>query len=196
MVQLTRIYTKSGDKGKTSLGNGKRVLKSSSRIHAIGTVDEANSFLGVALMHIQEDKMRYIILKIQNDLFDVGADLCLPETAEKIDYQPLRVTKQQVDFLEKKIDFYNAALLPLQSFILPGGSEASSYMHLCRTVVRRAERYVCSIAEEEAEHDKFVSQLVIQYLNRLSDLLFVLARIHNNNGKNDVLWIPGGEEEI
>jgi cob(I)alamin adenosyltransferase len=193
MVQLTRIYTKSGDKGKTSLGNGKRVLKSSLRINAIGTVDEANSFLGVALMHVQEEKIRHLILKIQNDLFDVGADLCLPETAEKLDYEPLRVTKQQVDFLETKIDFYNAALLPLQSFILPGGSEASSYMHLCRTVVRRAERYVCSIAAEEGD-EKCVSQLVIQYLNRLSDLLFVLARITNNNGKNDVLWVPGGEE--
>ena len=194
MVQLTRIYTKSGDKGKTSLGNGKRVLKSSLRINAIGTVDEANSLLGVALIHIQEDKMRQLILKIQNDLFDVGADLCLPEVVEKLDYEPLRVRKEQVDFLEGKIDFYNAELLPLQSFILPGGSEASSYMHLCRTVVRRAERYVCAIAEEEGD-EKCVSQLVVQYLNRLSDLLFVLARINNNNGKNDVLWVPGGAQE-
>ena len=193
MVQLTRIYTKSGDKGKTSLGNGKRVLKSSLRINAIGTVDEANSFLGVALMHIKDDDTRALVLKIQNDLFDVGADLCLPDTAEKIDYEPLRVTKQQVDNLETKIDFYNASLSPLKSFILPGGSDAASYMHLCRTVVRRAERYVCAIVEEEGD-EKYVSKLVVQYLNRLSDLLFVLARIVNNNGKNDVLWVPGGAD--
>lgn len=191
MVQLTRIYTKSGDKGKTSLGNGKRVLKSSLRINAIGTVDEANSFLGVALMRIKDEDTRALILKIQNDLFDVGADLCLPETGEKIDYEPLRVTSKQVDNLEEKIDFYNASLSPLKSFILPGGSDAASYMHLCRTVVRRAERYVCAIVEEEG-NATCVSKMVVQYLNRLSDLLFVLARILNNNGQNDVLWIPGG----
>lgn len=191
MVQLTRIYTKSGDKGKTSLGNGKRVLKSSLRINAIGTVDEANSFLGVALMRIKDEDTRALILKIQNDLFDVGADLCLPETGEKIDYEPLRVTSKQVENLEEKIDFYNASLSPLKSFILPGGSDAASYMHLCRTVVRRAERYVCAIVEEEG-NATCVSKMVVQYLNRLSDLLFVLARILNNNGKNDVLWIPGG----
>lgn len=191
MVQLTRIYTKSGDKGTTSLGNGKRVLKSSLRINAIGTVDEANSFLGVALMHIKDEDIQALILKMQNDLFDVGADLCLPETAEKIDYKPLRVTQKQVNNLEEKIDFYNARLAPLKSFILPGGCDAAAYMHLCRTVVRRAERYVCAIVEEEGDK-KCVSQLVVHYLNRLSDLLFVLARILNNDGKNDVLWIPGG----
>ena len=164
------------------------------RINAIGTVDEANSFLGAALIYIKDADARALILKIQNDLFDVGADLCLPETAEKIDYAPLRVTQKQVDTLEEKIDFYNTRLSPLKSFILPGGSDAASYMHLCRTVVRRAERYVCAIVKEEGD-EKCVSKFVVQYLNRLSDLLFVLARILNNDGKNDVLWVPGGVEE-
>lgn len=185
MVQLTRIYTKSGDKGKTSLGNGKRVQKSSIRIDAIGTVDELNCSLGLVLLHLEKSDIYDLILKIQNDLFDVGADLCLPE--EKYDFDPLRITPQYTDYLEQMIDHYNASLNPLASFILPGGSAASSYIHLSRAIARRAERLVCALKEIED-----LSQPLVIYLNRLSDLLFVLGRYLNDKGTNDILWIPGG----
>lgn len=185
MVQLTRIYTKSGDKGKTSLGNGKRVQKSCIRIDAIGTVDELNCSLGLVILHLEKGNISDLILKIQNDLFDLGADLCVPE--EKLDYEPLRITPSYTDYIEQMIDFYNASLSPLNSFILPGGSAASSYIHLSRATARRAERLVCALKETED-----LSQSVVIYLNRLSDLLFVLGRYLNNKGTDDVLWIPGG----
>lgn len=186
MVQLTRIYTKSGDKGKTSLGNGKRVSKCSTRIEAIGAIDEVNCFLGLSVLKISDEGVRQLLLRIQNDLFDLGADLCLPDDGEPAPYEPLRVTHEQVVFLENKIDQYNADLSDLRSFILPGGTEAASALHLARSIARRAERWIILLSEEEA-----VSPQIIQYINRLSDLLFVLARWENHLGKSEILWVPG-----
>lgn len=183
MVQLTRIYTKGGDKGKTSLGTGKRVLKSDLRIAAIGDVDEANASLGVARLSVEGD-LNSLLFHIQNDLFDVGADLCVPEEKDK--KERLRLDPHQVNFLEEKIDHYNAHLPPLQSFVLPGGSALSANLHQTRTIVRRAERTVCSLNEQEP-----LNEVVIHYLNRLSDLLFVLARYDNHQHEGDVLWVPG-----
>jgi cob(I)alamin adenosyltransferase len=183
MVLLTRIYTKGGDKGKTSLGSGKRVSKASKRIHAIGDVDEANACIGLARLYAKGE-LNDLLSHIQNDLFDVGADLCVPQ--EKNEKDKLRIHASQVDYLEKKIDMYNESLSPLTSFVLPAGSNLSSYLHFARTVVRRAERMVCSIAEEETLNPE-----VLHYLNRLSDLLFVLARVGNANEKGDILWVPG-----
>lgn len=184
MVQLTRIYTKGGDKGKTSLGVGGRVLKSSPRIAAIGDVDEANSCIGVARLvaNIEIDKL---LSHIQNDLFDMGADLCVLENAED-QTERLRIHPHQVLFLEEKIDFYNQTLPALKSFVLPGGAPLSAYLHQARTVVRRAERTICFLKDTESVND-----FVIQYINRLSDLLFVLARFSNHQAEGDVLWVPG-----
>lgn len=183
MVQLTRIYTKGGDKGKTSLGTGTRVLKSSLRIEAIGDVDEANSNLGVARLYAAED-IDKLLFHIQNDLFDMGADLCVP--ANDQDKGKLRLNATQVTFLEEKIDVYNKTLPPLQSFVLPGGSSLSAVLHQARAVVRRAERTVCRLNSEEV-----LNPVIIQYINRLSDLLFVLARYDNHQKEGDVLWVPG-----
>ncbi|MBP9752712.1 MAG: cob(I)yrinic acid a,c-diamide adenosyltransferase [Proteobacteria bacterium] len=188
MVLLSSIYTRSGDKGKTSLGNGERVLKSSIRINAIGTVDELNSFIGLSLLEDMPDDIVLLFKKIQNNLFDVGADLCMPDLDGKLDFAPLRITQDQIDFLETQIDYYNAYLSPLNSFVLPGGSKQSGYLHVLRTIARRAERLVCQIGDERPDHSPF---LVISYLNRLSDLFFVLARFLNDKGQNDVLWEPG-----
>lgn len=191
MVQLTRIYTKSGDKGKTSLGSGERVTKTSERICAIGTVDEANALLGVVRLSTQSQvDIDTVFARLQNDLFDVGADLCLPlkPTSESTN-APLRVTQNQVSFLENQIDTLNAQLSPLTSFVLPGGTPASAHLHHARTVVRRAEREVCQLMQVENEA---CSPLVLSYLNRLSDYLFVAARFLNNKGEGDVLWVPGG----
>lgn len=180
MVQLTRIYTKSGDKGKTSLGNGQRVPKSSMRIEVIGQVDEVNAFLGLCAM---EDSVAKDLFKaIQQDLFDLGADLCMPMAETKT----LRITPQHCDQLENTIDFYNKDLEDLKSFVLPGGSRLSSYLHITRTIVRRAERCLCALQAEEP-----INTFALVYLNRLSDLLFVLARYMNNKGVDDVLWVPG-----
>lgn len=181
MVTLTRIYTKSGDKGKTSLGNGKRVTKNDLRIETIGTVDEANATIGLCRLHANGD-IDKLLSRIQNDLFDVGADLCMPEG------EGLRIIKKQTLFLEKSIDQYNDDLAPLTSFVLPGGSLLATTLHLARTVVRRAERLACGLKEESP----ILNEELIRYLNRLSDLLFVLARIANNKGIDDVLWVPGG----
>lgn len=185
MVQLTRIYTRGGDKGKTSLGNGKRIEKFSPRLEAIGTVDEANAALGVARLSAGSETLDLLLERLQNNLFDAGADLCMPQDPEG--RTPLRICANQVLFLEQEIDRFNADLSPLKSFVLPGGSPLAASLHLARTIVRRAERVCCYLASLESLNPE-----LIRYLNRLSDLLFVLARYANDQGKRDTLWIPGG----
>jgi len=187
LVVLNKIYTKTGDKGETALGNGIRVAKHSLRVNAYGTVDETNATVGLARLHAHGG-MSDSLARIQNDLFDLGADLCRPEMEKdaQADYAPLRVNEAQTLRLEAEIDVMNAALEPLRSFILPGGSELSAYLHLCRTVSRRAERLVVELASTEA-----VNPAAVTYLNRLSDWFFVAARVANNGGKDDVLWVPG-----
>lgn len=187
MVVLNKIYTKTGDKGTTALGNGTRVAKHSLRVNAYGTVDETNATVGLARQHC-EGEMDAQLAAIQNDLFDLGADLCRPDMEKDADaeYQPLRVTDAQVTRLEGEIDAMNAALKPLRSFILPGGSALAAQMHLCRTVSRRAERMTVELSESES-----VNPAAIQYLNRLSDWFFVAGRIANDDGRSDVLWVPG-----
>ena len=185
MVKLNKIYTKTGDAGETGLTGGARVKKSSLRVEAYGCVDEANSAIGIARLYTQgaEDAM---LLRIQHDLFDLGADLSTLLTPDEPPGTSLRITPQQVLRLEQEIDALNAHLQPLQSFVLPGGGSAASHMHLARTIVRRAERHAFALAEQEA-----VNAQALLYLNRLSDHLFVLARALNHNGANDVLWKPG-----
>jgi len=184
MVRLTKIYTRGGDKGQTSLGDGTRVPKQSLRVEAYGTVDEANAALGLARLHTSggDDAM---LARIQNELFDLGADLCTPEDGRRA-AGALRIAAPQVKRLEAEIDRMNAELQPLNSFILPGGSAAAAYLHLARTTARRAERLVCALAAEEK-----VNPEALKYLNRLSDHLFVLGRRLNGNGAGDVLWQPG-----
>ena len=182
MVKLNKIYTRTGDKGSTQLGDGKRVDKNSLRVDAYGSVDEANATIGLSILRTNT-KIKKILQIIQNDLFDLGADLCMPD---KKKIQKLKITKDRVDYIEKKIDSFNKELAPLNSFILPGGSESSTYLHIARTVTRRAERKVCALSKKERIHP-----VAIIYLNRLSDLLFVLARYTNNKGKKDILWKPG-----
>ena len=185
MVRLTRIYTRGGDNGKTSLGDGQRVDKHGLRVDAYGTVDESNAVIGLARLHIAGDAEADAMLgRIQNDLFDLGADLCLPDGGGG--GGGLRVSQDQVDRLEREIDHMNGRLAPLDSFILPGGSPGAAHVHLARTVVRRAERQICHLAEVEK-----VNPLAVAYANRLSDHLFVLARRLNENGAADVLWVPG-----
>ena len=187
MVVLNRIYTRTGDKGTTALGNGDRVAKYDPRVEAYGTADELNCFVGVARLEARAETDE-ALSRIQNDLFDLGADLCRPDLASdaEAEYPPLRMTQAQVDRLETEIDVMNAALEPLRSFILPGGSTLAAHLHVCRTVARRAERLAVLLAGE-AE----VNPAVVTYLNRLSDWFFVAARMANNGGKDDVLWIPG-----
>jgi cob(I)alamin adenosyltransferase len=184
MVKLTRIYTRGGDKGQTSLGDGTRVPKQSLRVEAYGTVDEANATIGLARFHSDGDTDA-MLARIQNDLFDLGADLCTPEAGRR-GAGALRIVAAQVKRLETEIDAMNAELQPLNSFILPGGSPASAYLHLARTVTRRAERLTCALAAEEK-----INPEAVKYLNRLSDHLFVLSRRLNDNGASDVLWQPG-----
>ncbi|MFC7048382.1 cob(I)yrinic acid a,c-diamide adenosyltransferase [Emcibacter nanhaiensis] len=188
MVKLTKIYTRGGDKGQTSLANGERLPKHDLRIEAYGTVDEANAAIGLVRLHTSgmEDDM---LGRIQNDLFDAGADLALP-FAEDYQWEPLRITAGQVERLEQEIDLMNAEIPPLDSFVLPGGSPASAFLHQARTVTRRAERLAARLAETEQ-----VNAEVIRYLNRLSDHLFVLSRRLNNNGAGDVKWVPGANRE-
>jgi cob(I)alamin adenosyltransferase len=186
MVNLTKIYTKTGDDGTTSLGDMSRTSKNDPRLEAFATVDEANSFIGVALSYIVNQDIRDILNQIQNDLFDVGADLCTPVVDEP-KVKPLRVTETQVAYLESQIDRFNAELNPLRSFVLPSGTGSSSNLHVARTVVRRAERHTWNAIHQFGEG---VSKLTAKYLNRLSDLLFVLARYENKEW-GDVLWIPG-----
>jgi cob(I)alamin adenosyltransferase len=185
MVQLTRIYTRGGDKGRTSLGDGTRVDKHHARVEAYGTVDEANAVIGLARLHL-EGEAEAMLGRIQNDLFDLGGDLCIPPKEGEAEGQALRVLDSQVERLEREIDVLNAELKPLNSFVLPGGSPAAAWLHLARTVVRRAERATTSLAEAEP-----VNPAAIRYLNRLSDHLFVLARWSNGKGSGDVLWKPG-----
>jgi cob(I)alamin adenosyltransferase len=187
MVYLNRIYTKAGDGGQTSLGDGSRVSKTHVRIQAYGGVDELNSVLGIALSVGEvPDPLSGRLRMIQNDLFDLGGDLCIPETAELPGYTPLRVQASQVVRLEQWIDEMNADLSPLTSFILPGGTAAAAYLHQARTVCRRAEIGLAHLMESEA-----VNSQTLAYLNRLSDLLFVAARWCNNRGQADILWKPG-----
>ena len=190
MVKLNKIYTRSGDKGTTVLGTGERIPKYELRIQSYGTVDEVNSTIGVARQHLSgaDDYLDNIFMRIQNDLFDLGADLCTPDRGEKLEYEALRVTQAQVDWLETKIDEMNEELDALTSFVLPGGSPASAALHISRTVCRRAESIIVELSVQENEP---VSDEVIKYMNRLSDLLFVAARYANDKGKADVLWVPG-----
>ena len=183
MVQLTRIYTKGGDKGETSLGDGGRVKKHSLRVDAYGTVDEANAAIGVARLHA-EGAVLEMLARIQNDLFDLGADLCTPETGRKSE-GALRIVPGQTERLEREIDAMNADLKPLDSFILPGGTPLATQLHVARTVTRRAERLVTALAEAETLNPE-----AIKYLNRLSDHLFVLSRVANQE-TGDILWRPG-----
>jgi cob(I)alamin adenosyltransferase len=186
MVRLTRIYTKGGDNGETSLGDGSRVAKQALRVEAYGTVDEANAAIGLARLHTGGDaEADAALARIQNDLFDLGADLCTPEDGRRA-AGALRIVAGQTERLEHEIDAMNAELRPLDSFILPGGSAAAAYLHLARTVTRRAERLVCALAAEEK-----INPEAVKYLNRLSDHLFVLGRRLNDNGAGDVLWQPG-----
>jgi cob(I)alamin adenosyltransferase len=186
MVYLSRIYTKAGDSGQTSLGDGTRVSKNHPRVAAYGSVDELNSVLGLLLTLVPTPGESELLLSIQNDLFDVGADLCVPLSEGEQPGSCLRIQAQQALRLEQAIDRLNEHLEPLTSFVLPGGSTAAAWAHLARTVCRRAEREVISLAACEA-----INPQVIVYLNRLSDLLFVLARVYNNQGRGDVLWQPG-----
>ena len=188
MVQLTRIYTRGGDAGATSLGDGERIPKNALRIEAIGAVDETNAAIGVARLAAAAaappvDRM---LARMQNDLFDLGADLCVPEGGRR-DEGALRIVAAQVERLEQEIDAVNARLQPLQSFVLPGGTALAAQLHVARTVARRAERVVVALAATEA-----VNPEALKYLNRLSDHLFVLARHANGDGASDVLWVPGG----
>ena len=190
MVKLTKIYTRTGDTGTTRLGDMSQTVKHDPRVEAYGDVDETNSSIGLVRATLDTgSKMNLMLGRIQNDLFDVGADLCVPETEKELDYEPLRVTDGQVTRLETEIDDLNARLDPLNSFILPGGNESAARLHMSRTICRRAERKVSALMEGGAT----LNPAVLKYLNRLSDLLFVAARIANNNGKDDVLWVPGGE---
>ena len=184
MVSLTRIYTRGGDKGETSLTDGSRVKKHDLRVEAFGTVDEANAALGLARLHTKGEADA-ILARIQNDLFDLGADLSTPEDGRKAP-GALRIVAAQVTRLEHEIDTMNAELKPLDSFVLPGGTDAAAYLHLARTVVRRAERLVAALAEAAR-----VNPEALKYLNRLSDHLFVMSRHLNDRGARDVLWQPG-----
>lgn len=186
MVYLSRIYTKTGDKGETALGDQTRVSKDHPRVAAYVTVDELNAVLGLLLAQHQGLPDTELLRNIQNDLFDVGADLCVPRPPDEQPGARLRVRPEQTTRLEAAIDRLNALLHPLTSFVLPGGQSPAAWCHLARTVCRRAERAVVSLS-----HSEDVNPEVIIYLNRLSDLLFVLARVYNNNGQNDVLWQPG-----
>lgn len=187
MVVLNKIYTKTGDAGETALGNGARVAKHSLRVDAYGTVDETNAAVGMARLHAL-DEMDAALARIQNDLFDLGADLCRPDMEKdaEAEYPVLRMVDAQVSRLEAEIDVMNADLAPLKSFILPGGSALSAYLHTCRTVCRRAERLTVELATMESVNDA-----AVKYLNRLSDWFFVASRVANDGGKSDVLWVPG-----
>ena len=189
MVKLTKIYTKTGDDGTTGLATGPRRLKSDLRVDAYGTIDEANSFVGLARQHTQQfATLDTMLMRIQNDLFDLGADLSTPDTGETLAYEPLRIIASQVTRLEAEIDELNADLDPLRSFVLPGGSGAAAALHIARTVARRAERLMVDLARMDGE---IVSREALAYVNRLSDFLFVAARWTNGKGKSDVLWVPG-----
>jgi cob(I)alamin adenosyltransferase len=186
MVTLNRIYTKTGDDGTTALGTGERRLKHDLRVEAYGTIDEANAAIGLARLHVGDAAMTGELADIQNDLFDAGADLATPHAPAGAARERLRIVDAQVERLERAIDAWNGRLAPLRSFVLPAGSAAAAHLHLARTIVRRAERRACELAQKET-----VNPAALRYLNRLSDYLFVAARIANRDGKGDVLWQPG-----
>ncbi|MFN0264867.1 cob(I)yrinic acid a,c-diamide adenosyltransferase [Tepidamorphus sp. 3E244] len=192
MVKLNKIYTRTGDDGSTGLGDGQRRRKYDLRVASYGTVDEANAAIGMARLSTSSDTgqstLDAILGRIQNDLFDLGADLCTPDTGRDLGYEPLRIVDAQVKRIETEIDTLNADLEPLKSFVLPGGSPAAAHLHLARTIARRAERQMTQLAVAEGEH---VSAAALQYINRLSDLLFVAARWANLSAGGDVLWVPG-----
>lgn len=192
MVRLNKIYTKTGDDGTTGLGSGERRKKYDLRVGSYGTVDEANACIGMARLHTANTndyrELDAALMRIQNDLFDLGADLSTPDTGEKLEYEPLRIIDSQVTRLENDIDFFNETIQPLRSFILPGGSPAAAALHLARTVARRAERLIVELADQPNEP---VNTAVIKYMNRVSDFLFVASRVVNDNGKADILWVPG-----
>ena len=189
MVRLNKIYTRTGDDGTTGLGTGQRVSKDDVRVEAYGTVDETNAAIGIARAALAgQPEIDAMLARIQNDLFDLGADLCTPDTGMTLDYEPLRIIAAQVEKLERDIDALNARLEPLRSFILPGGAPAAAHLHLARTVSRRAERLMVSLAARPGAR---IGAPALHYINRLSDFLFVAARCVNDNGRADVLWVPG-----
>ncbi len=195
MVVLNKIYTRTGDDGSTALGTGERVHKSNARVHAYGTVDETNAVVGlvrVRTVHRSLKELDDMLARIQNDLFDLGADLCTPDTGEKLEYEPLRIIAAQVERLEGEIDYLNKDLEPLRSFILPGGHPASANLHLARTVARRAERLMAEVTQDENET---VSTAALKYINRLSDFFFVASRWVNHKYDGDILWVPGKTRE-
>ncbi|MBX4959867.1 cob(I)yrinic acid a,c-diamide adenosyltransferase [Rhizobium lentis] len=189
MVKLNKIYTKTGDDGTTGLASGRRRRKDDLRVEAYGTIDEANSAIGVARLHTSGlPELDAMLMSIQNDLFDLGADLATPESGEPPAYEPLRIVETQLGRIERDIDRLNAELDPLKSFILPGGSPAAAHLHLARTIARRAERLMVTLARRDGE---IVGEPALKYINRLSDFLFVAARHANDRGRADVLWVPG-----
>ena len=191
MVVLNRIYTRTGDAGETALGSGERVSKAHLRIHAYGTVDETNATVGLARLHTTSPDMQKLdamLARIQNELFDLGADLCVPDTGKDLGYEPLRILPKQHERIEAEIDDLNADLTPLRSFVLPGGHPAAAHLHLSRTVCRRAERLMVELAAQPGEQ---VSAAAISYVNRLSDFFFVASRWANARTSGDVLWVPG-----
>ncbi len=190
MVVLNRIYTRTGDAGETALGTGERLSKAHIRIAAYGTVDETNATIGVTRLHLAEmPKLDAMLARIQNELFDLGADLCVPDRGQKLEFEPLRILPKQYERIETEIDELNAELSPLRSFVLPAGHAAAAQLHVCRTVCRRAERLVVELDAIEGEH---VSEGAIAYINRLSDFFFVASRwVNFKAGTGDVLWVPG-----
>ena len=185
MVTLNKIYTKTGDSGQTGLGDGSRVSKAGLRVAAMGAVDECNCAIGIARLDAEGDADR-MLARIQNDLFDLGADICVPEDGRKAEGR-LRIVEAQVERLEREIDAMNEALAPLTSFVLPGGTALAAHLHLARAIARRAETAMVALAEHEA-----INPAALHYANRLSDHLFVMARTANDGGMGDVLWVPGG----
>jgi len=193
MVRLNRIYTRTGDDGSSGLSTGERRPKDDVRFEAIGGVDETNATIGIARLHVSDyPDLDLMLAAIQNDLFDLGADLATPETREPPAFEALRILPLQVERLEKEIDYLNRSLAPLTTFVLPGGSTAAAYLHLARTVCRRAERMAVKLARIEEER---VNPEAVRYLNRLSDFLFVASRWANDLGGRDVLWVPGQNRE-
>jgi len=190
VVKLNKIYTRTGDDGTTGLGTGERRLKSDLRVDAYGTVDEANACIGMARVHTAQTHLEIdaMLSRIQNDLFDLGADLAVPDDGKPLGYEPLRIVATQTDRVEKDIDLLNKDLQPLKSFVLNGGTPAAAALHLARTVARRAERLMVALAQDPSEH---VNRDGLKYINRVSDFLFVAARAVNDNGNADVLWVPG-----
>ncbi len=190
MVVLNRIYTRTGDAGETALGSGERVSKANIRISAYGTVDETNATLGIVRLHTKDfEKLDAMLARIQNELFDLGADLCVPDRGQKLEFEPLRILPKQYERIETEIDELNGELSPLRSFVLPGGHSAAAHLHLARTICRRAERLIVELKSHDGEH---VSVGAISYINRLSDFFFVASRwVNFKAGQADILWVPG-----